>query len=95
MTTTAYSNIITKTPTLTMANYVKDSFPSNESAPMVSPRTCEVGSAVIVDTGNRLSIVDGELNSTSGGTGYGDPTIFYSAIPYTRGIAVISEIFAS
>lgn len=43
----------------------KDTFPVNEAAPMVSPRTCEVGTATI--TGN-CSVSSNQLNIPNGAT---------------------------
>lgn len=67
-----------------------DRFTTNASAPLTSPRTCEPGpgTLTITDTGNKLSISGGALNSLAG-TGSDDPLLYSGTYARLAGRALL------
>ncbi|MBI5964931.1 MAG: hypothetical protein HY863_15740 [Chloroflexi bacterium] len=71
---------------------LRDEFTTDAAAPLTSPRTCEPGpgALTIVDTGNKLSIVNGKLQrSTAAVVSFSDPSVYSSG--FARAIGLCSS----
>lgn len=81
-----------------LVDILRDAFTTTESAPMVSPRTCEPGpgTLTIVDTGNKLSISGGLLTLSTVTSGFSDPRVSNAADTRTPGRALtVTDITGS
>lgn len=81
-----------------LVDILRDAFTTTESAPMVSPRTCEPGpgTLTIVDTGNKLSIASGLLTLSTVTGAFSDPRVSNAATTRTPGRAfIVTDITGS
>lgn len=75
---------------------LRDDFLTSEGAPLSSPRSCEPGpgSLNIVDTGNLLSILNGELKVNGRTVNYTDPVLLSGAFNRAAGLTAFFNMYA-